>query len=209
MKEKINLTVLVLALILCCLVPLIDATYGFFEQTISTENHLVAGSLKATLVRKKLVSYNIDNTGRLSSVTDEQEKDFTRSTGDNIFGVDGTTFIVPGSSFTAEMKLSNNGDVAFYYYIEVFFNSIISDNAFASMLKLSVVTEKGVEREILIKDGLTLGSDEPGIGLIEVGGAETFTVKLEFLDDSKNNDVQNKFVMFDLRVHAIQKVDAD
>ncbi len=209
MKKKVSVAVLIIAFILCCIVPVIGETYGLFEETVSMQNHLVAGSLKATLVRQRLITRNIDGAGNLTTVTDEQEKDFTSSVNDNIFGVSQDMSIVPGSSFTAEMKITNIGDVAFYYYVEVLFNSMISDSVFASMLKLSVSSEKGVTKEILIKDGLTLGEDEHGLGLVEVGASEAFTVKLEFTDSADNNNAENKFVLFDLRVHAIQNINTN
>lgn len=208
MKKRVEVTVLIIALILCCLVPVIGATYGLFEKTLSTRNHLVAGSLKVTLVRQRLVSCNIDKSGNLVSVVDDVEKDFGIDTEENIFGIDATTLIVPGSSFSAEMKIGNNGDVAFYYYAEVYFNGAISDEKFASLLKVSVISASGVERETLIKDGLILGDDDSALGVVEVGSSQTFTIKLEFLDDRLDNDVQNKFVMFDLLIHAVQKVTA-
>lgn len=208
-RVRISVSVIVIALVLCCLVPLIGVTYGLFEETITTENHLVAGSLKATLVRERLTSNSVDSSGFLTSVTDDNEKDFTKSTGDNIFGIDDSVLLVPGSSFIAEMKIGNKGDVAFYYYVEVFFDAVISDSSFASMLKLSVTSKNGAMRETLIKDGLTLGDDDLGLGIVEVGASDTFTVKLEFLDSDLNNKAKNKFVKFDLRVHAVQKINAD
>ena len=208
MKKKVRLAVLITALILCYLVPMIGVTYGLFQETIKTENHIVSGSLKATLVRQKLTSYNIDENGIMKSVVDDEEKDFTNSTNDTIFGVDGSKLIVPGSSFTAEMKISNKGDVAFYYYVEIYFNAAISDSAFASMLKLSVVSQNDVRKETTIKDALSLGEDT-GIGLVVVGASEVFTVKMEYMDTEDNDKAENKFVMFDLRVHAVQKLDTD
>lgn len=209
MKKRVSIFLIVVALILCCLVPVIGASYGLFEKTISTENHLVSGSLEVSLVRKRLTSYNIDGSGHFVNKVDETEKDFTQSTGDNIFGIGSDALVAPGSSFTAEMQITNNGDVAFFYYVEVFFDSVISDAGFASMLKLSVTSGSGESRETLIKDGLTLGEDDSGLGVVTVGASEIFTVKLEYLNDPQNNKAQNKFVKFDLRVHAIQKISAD
>ena len=159
-----------------------------------------------TLVRQQLISKNIDSNGNMRSVIDDSVKDFTSSTQDNIFGIGTDTLLVPGSSFTAEMKIGNNGDVAFYYYVEVIFNSVISDSEFASMLKFSVESEGGVKKETLIKDGLTLGENDQGLGLVQVGASESFTVKLEYLDNDKNNNAENKVVIFDLLVHAEQQV---
>ena len=206
MKRRSKIILVVIALVLCCVASVIGATYGLLYETFSTRNHLIAGSLKVTLVRQRLISKNIDSNGNMRSVIDDSVKDFTSSTQDNIFGIGTDTLLVPGSSFTAEMNIGNNGNVAFYYYVEVIFNSVISDSEFASMLKFSVESANGVKKETLIKDGLTLGENDQGLGLVQVGASESFTVKLEFLDDDKNNNVENKFVIFDLLVHVEQQV---
>lgn len=207
MKKRSNLIIIFVALVLFLFAfTAIGVTYGLYDETISTNNHLVAGSLKVTLVRQKLTTINIGSDGNLVNTVDNEVKDFSTGTNDSIFGITDGMIVAPGSSFTAEMKITNGGDVAFYYYVEVFCNSMISDKTFATMLKLSVESEKGVKREVLISDGLTLGEDEHGLGLVEAGGAETFTVKLEFLDDQYNNKVESKFVRFDLKVHAVQNV---
>ena len=123
------------------------------------------------------------------------------------FGIAAGTVIAPGSTFTAEMRISNGGDVAFYYYLETFCNGMVSDQTFASMLQLTVSTEEGVTREALLGEGLT-ESDGEAVGSVNVGESETFTVTLKFLDDKNNNKVESKFVLFDLCVHAVQKIDA-
>ena len=207
MKKKIF--ALVTALIFCCFAFAIGGTYALYDETISTRNHLAAGTLTASLVRQKLTTVTLGSKGYLETTVDDADKDFTADTSDNIFDVTADELVAPGSSFTVDMVIKNNGNVAFYYYVEVYFNSIVSDETFASMLKLSVETEKNVKREAFIKDGLTLGEDEFGLGTVEVGGEETFTVKLEFIDNGNNNKAEGKFVQFDLRIHAVQKINAE
>ncbi len=205
MKKKIF--VLTVALILCCFALAFGVSYGLYDETVSTPTHLVAGSLKATLERVKLTTYNIGSDGNFTTVVDDTVKDFSAETQDSVFGIAAGTLAAPGSTFTAEMRISNGGDVAFYYYLESFCNGMVSDQTFASMLQLTVVSEKGVTREVLLGDGLT-ASDGEAIGSVSVGGSENFTVTLKFLDDKNNNKVESKFVLFDLCVHAVQKIDA-
>ena len=205
---KKRLFALVTALIFCCLAVAVGGTYALYDETVSTRNHLAAGTLTASLVREKLTTVALGSNGYLETTVDDADKDFTADTSDNIFDVSAEKPVAPGSSFSAEMAIKNNGTVAFYYYVEVYFNSVISDESFASMLKLSVETEKSIRRETFIKDGLTLGEDEFGLGTVEVGGTEKFTVTLEFVDNGSNNKAEGKFVQFDLRIHAIQRINA-
>ena len=207
MKNRI--LALVVAFVMCCFACLLGATYGLYDETVSMQNHLVAGSLKATLVRNKLTTVNLDDGGNFISTIDDTPMNFTEGTQDNIFGISNSgVTVVPGSSFTAEMNIKNDGDVAFYYYVEVYFQSVVSDAAFASMLKLVAESEKHVRQEAIVSDGLILGENDTGLGTVEAGGAENFTVKLEFLKEAENK-VEGKFVLFDLRVHAVQKINAE
>ncbi len=205
MKKKIF--VLAVVIVLCCFALVIGVSYGLYDETVSTPTHLVAGSLKATLERVKLTTYNIGNDGNFSSVVDAQVKDFSAETQDSVFGITAGTVVAPGSTFTAEMRIANGGDVAFYYYLETFCNSVVSDQTFASMLQLTVSTDDGVQREVRLQDGLS-STDGEAVGSVDVGESEIFTVTLKFLDDENNNKVENKFVLFDLCVHAVQKIDA-
>ncbi len=205
MKNKI--IVLAVALVLCCFALAIGVSYGLYDETVSTQTHLVAGSLKATLERVKLTTYNIGSDGNFTTVVDDTVKDFSTGTKDSIFGITATTVAAPGSTFTAEMRIANGGDVAFYYYLETFYNAVVSDQTFASMLQLTVSSEEGGQREVRLVDGFASG-DDTTIGSVDVGETETFTVTLKFLDDTNNNKVENKFVLFDLCIHAVQKIDA-
>ena len=205
MKKKIFVPVV--ALILCCFALAIGVSYGLYDETVSNSTHLVAGSLKATLERVKLTTYNIGSDGNFSTVVDDKVKDFSTETQDSVFGITAGTLAAPGSTFTAEMRITNGGDVAFYYYLETFCNAMVSDQTFASMLQMTVSSEEGVTREVRLGDGLT-ADDGEAIGSVSVGESENFTVTLKFLDDENNNKVEKKFVLFDLCVHAVQKIDA-
>ncbi len=206
MKKRI--IVLTGVLVICCLVLAIGVSYGLYDETVTIRNHLVAGSLKATLERVKLTTYNIGSDGNFSTVVDDKVKDFSAETQDSIFGITEGTKAAPGSTFTAEMRITNGGDVAFYYYLEMLSNTVVSDKTFASMLQLTVSSDDGVWHEASVADGLTLGEDGSAVGTVNVGESEIFTVTLEFLDDPNNNKVENKFVLFDLCIHAVQNTKA-
>ncbi len=206
MKKKIFVPIV--ALFLCCVALLIGVSYGLYDETVSFQTHLVAGSLKATLERVKLTTYNLGSDGNFSSVVDDKVKDFSTANQDNIFGITAGTVAAPGSTFTAEMRIANGGNVAFYYYLETFCNAVVSDPTFASMLQLTVSTEDGEQREVRLSDGLTLGEESEAVGSVGVGESENFTVTLKFLDDTNNNKVESKFVLFDLCIHAVQKINA-
>ena len=208
MKNRAIVILLAIALAVCCFALALGTTYGLYHETVSTQTHLVAGTLKATLVRQKLTTVNLGEGGAFVRSVDDEEKDFSTDTQDNIFGIAQGTKVAPTSSFTAELRIGNSSDVAFSYYVEVVCNSVISDSTFASMLKVTVQPARGEKRETLVSEGLALGGVSDALGTVEAGGAENFTVTLEFLDDENNRNVESKFVMFDLCIHAVQNVSA-
>ncbi len=208
MKNRAIVILLAIALAVCCFALAVGTAYGLYHETVSTQTHLVAGTLKATLVRHKLTAVNLGEGGEFVKSVDDAEKDFSANSQDNIFGITQGTLVAPTSTFTAEMRIGNSGDVAFSYYAEIVCNSVVSDDTFASMLKVSIWPEGGKKRETLVSEGLNLGGENDALGTVKAGGAENFTVTLEFLDGENNNSVESKFVMFDLRIHVVQNVSA-
>ncbi len=202
------------SMILLCLAMIIGMTYALFTDKEIVKNHLQAGNMEITLERTSLTSTSLNADGYLETVTDNTVKDFTNNAEENVFGLDGTV-IVPGCEYTADMKITNNSQkakssVAFAYWLEIDYQSA-DTVALANQLRITVTTEDG-EHEIRLKDGLELGSAKNPVGILDVteNNTDTFTVRMEFLDDTDeslsidNDDAQGESVEFDLIVHAVQ-----
>ena len=105
------------------------------------------------------------------------------------------------------MKLSNEGTVAFGYWIEVDFKDQQA-SALAEQMKVIITTydENGNEvlKEAYLKDGLAVGSETAYFGQLAVNASANFKVKVVFENLTNNNDAQNKEANFDLIVHAVQ-----
>lgn len=202
------------SMILLCMALIVGMTYALFTDKEIVKHHLQAGSLDITLERTRLTSTYLTNDGFLDTATDTEIKDFTNNDEENVFGLDGAV-IVPGSEYTAEMKITNNSEgarsnVAFGYWIEIDC-SAENTKALANQLEITVTTEDGAH-EIILKDGLELGSAKNPVGVLDTAknNTDTFTVSLKFLDDRDaslkidNDDAQGQTVEFDLIVHAVQ-----
>ena len=187
-----------------CLALLVTGTYALFSTQVGVENHLVAGNLSVTLVRDKLVTVSLGENGHLTRTTDEGDKDFTNATKENLFGIEEGVKIAPDCSFTADMVLTNSGSVAISYWIEIKLEG--TANELAEQLLVTVASKDVPVKEVgkSLKDGLTLGSEEDGVGIVEVKSSANFSVTVEFQDLDTNNDAQGQEVTFDLIVHAIQ-----
>ncbi|MBR2970906.1 MAG: hypothetical protein IKC48_03825 [Clostridia bacterium] len=193
-------------MVMMCLAAVAVGTYALFSAEVTLTNHLKAGTLDVMLRRTNLVATYLDEDGYLDEKTDGEDVDFTQATNQNVFGFSGTGTVVPGSKYTADMEIINNGDVAFAYWIEIVFDDTLGLEL-ADQIEITVTTDQSVSAKL--SSGVTLGSETSPIGtLAATDESQAFSVSVEFLDlkDGSNNDAQGQEVSFDLVVHAVQVV---
>ena len=176
------------------------------------KNHLVAGVLDARLERTALTTTKLNAKGYLERVEaqtlNDQPVPFTEKTAENVFGLEPDEKIVPCTVLNATLKLSNDGDVAFGYWIELVVAEGYENSELAKQIKITVTPENGeASQPKYLYEGLSIGSTTKAIGTVEVGKAETFTVRIEFENREDNNVAQSAETLFDLVVHAVQATD--
>ena len=210
------------SIILLCLTVLIGMTWALFTDTQTIKNRLQAGELKITLTRVGLTKSVLDDRGYLDVdkvFQDENDPavDFTNTTvfsyDKNVFDISEDDVVVPGSKFTATMKLDNLSDFAFGYWIEVVCTDKQTGEAFAKQVNIIVNNDDDT-----VANGLKVGSKDDFIGVIEKGKSQTFTVTVDFVDEgidftdgvlsSKNDSAQDQNFDFDLIVYAVQATTA-
>jgi hypothetical protein len=202
---------------------IVGMTCALFTDTVTVENHLKAGDLNITLERTKLETYSIDaTTGYLVSTTNDDVVNFSNPTGKNVFDLTTSSKIVPCSSYTATMRISNNtatvtenkqnSDVAYDYWIEIKLkvDGLTAEQIEAlkldEQLNITVSSEELTEpMSALLSEGLTIGSSIDPLGTLTLGDSDNFTVKMEFVDGANNNDAKTQMLTFDLIVHAVQR----
>ena len=212
------------SIILLCTAILVGITYALFNEKMSFDNHLRAGSLDITLTRTNLKYCTLDEKGYLKKVEIEQDEDFTATNSEdkNIFNIDDSTLIAPGSYFESTMKLVNNGNVAFTYYVSLAFLDKESGANIANQMLITLTDAEGnliLEKPMLLSDfpknGVEFSLLEGEMEADEVSGE--FIINVKFLDDSDpedkiylkqdalNNDAMAEVAKFDLYVVAVQK----
>ena len=154
---------------------------------------------KATLKRVKLTGTRLQG-GSMVEFTDETDVDFSNPTNDNLFGISQYETVVPGCKYEATMTLSNEGDFALDYWMEVRMTSGFN-TALAEQLKVTL-TVNGVEYSTSV--GNPLGDSRAPIGEIAKGETVTFTIGVEFIEHENNNAAQGQTVTFDLYVTTTQ-----
>ena len=189
--------------ILVCLAIVLGVTYALFSDTETLNHHLKAGKMDITLTRTNLVTTALDSTtGYLVKKESPDDVDFSNTTR-NVFDIAEGSLVVPGSEYTAEMKISNNSDTAFAYWIEIRFDDK-DDIPMADQIEVKVTPHgKTVEPQLLSK-GFTIGSETSPVGTLAKTASEDFSVNVKFLDNGVNNAAKGQEVEFDLVIHAIQ-----
>lgn len=201
MKKK-RVLLVSCSVILVCMSIIVGMTYALFTDNVVVENHLKAGNLDVTLKRTSLEYVVLDDDGLLKVTTVNDELDFTERTEDNVFGIDSTDVrIVPGSYFEATLEVGNNGSTAFDYNVEIKLEG--ESNSLAEQLKVIVTHNDGSTTEKMlseIADGLSISAGS----MKSSDNAQSFKVKVEFIDVAYNNDAQDLSCVFDLVVSATQ-----
>lgn len=211
MKRRAKTLLLSCMTIVISVMVLIAGSVALFSEDNKMQTHLIAGKLDARLERVALVTTKLDEKGYLKEVTEQTERDkpvpFTDKTTENVFGLGSDEKIVPCTVLTATLKLSNDGDVAFGYWVEIVAQKGYETSELAKQMKVTVTPENGVATEKYLSEGLTIGSTDDVIGIVELSKAITFTVQIKFEDRTDNNAAQSAEAIFDLVVHATQVTD--
>jgi predicted ribosomally synthesized peptide with SipW-like signal peptide len=221
------------AVVILALAVVAGMTWALFTDTITIQHHLKAGDLDITLERTKLVTTYLDNSdGFLKPHTNTNLVNFSKpgqtGYGENVFDITGDTLVVPGSKYVADMKITNNSDVAFLYWVEVVYKIVDADGnvienptkdineELGKQIEVKIDTETKPDKIAELKTSPFVGSEEDPIGILEKKDAaennhytEKFTVSIEFVDDYvytqyENNDAMDLQVKFDIVVHAVQ-----
>lgn len=200
--------------IMLCMATVVVGTYALFTDKVTLNNHLQAGTLEISLVRTKLTKTELTADGYLKTNTDTETTDFssTNTTNENVFGITDGTLVVPGSSYQADLKLTNGGSVAFTYLVEL---KIIEGGSTALADQLIITAGKSEaaatpKKLSDVANGLIFDG-ELAAPTHETNTAVNFFVKVEFVNDTEtdaNNAAKNGEVKFDIVVSAFQKTTA-
>lgn len=200
--------------IMLCMATVVVGTYALFTDKVTLNNHLQAGTLEISLVRTKLTKTELTADGYLKTNTVTTPTNFssTNTTNENVFGITDGTLVVPGSSYQADLKLTNGGSVAFTYLVEL---KIIEggSTALADQLIITAGKSEAAATPKKLSDvatGLILDG-ELAAPTPETNTAVNFFVKVEFVNDTEtdaNNAAKNGEVKFDIVVSAFQKTTA-
>ena len=198
--------------ILVYLSLMVGMTYALFTDSVSVKQHLQAGTLDVKLSRTNLKYCILNKDGYLEENEIGDDEDFTALNDENIFGIAKDSLIAPGSFFEAELKLTNNGNVAFNYNVLMKLNTEAND--LAKQLKVTITHADGKTTTAMMSE-LTNGIGIETGEMAKDATSNTFKVRVEFVNDFdynqtieedyiNNNNAQSKSIIFDLIVIATQ-----
>lgn len=196
MIRKKRVLLISCSVILLCMAMIVGVTYSLFTDTVKVKNHLRAGDLELSLVRRELEYSVLDEDGYLRAVRVEDDVDFSSVTDANVFGIDAEDVrIVPGSYFDATMEISNGGNVAFGYSVGIRLSGV--SNALAEQLRVRVTHPDGSVSEKMLSEmagGIAIDTGSMACG----DNAQSFGVRVEFVDDlDYNRELDDEELMID------------
>lgn len=201
-KRSVLMSVMTVVL---CVALVAGGSYALFSESVTMVNHLHAGNMDITLTRVGLDAVSLDpSTGLLVKKQSDEQVDFSQPTTRSVFDLTDQTLLVPGSFYSAQMKIANNSDVTFGYWLEIVFEDKAT-LAFADQLKVTVVTVGGTKEAALSESVGLIGKEDAPIGVLAKTESALFTVSVEFRDlEGGNNAAKSQNLHFDVIVHAVQ-----
>lgn len=202
--------VLVASLVITlCIAVVAGATYALFTDDVTTSTHLVAGNLDIGLVRVSGSKVTLDPVTGYLKETALDRQDFGAETDKTVFGVQDGELSAPGSTFVADLQLTNNGTVAFSYKVYI---RLVDEHAseLAEQLKVYYKADGATDYADLGYLSALEANEDKQLVLIQNGvmakntPAADFSVKIEFVNLDNNNEAMSKIVNFDLVVEAVQ-----
>lgn len=207
------------SMVLLCLCIIVGATYALFTDSVTVHNHLQAGDLDLRFERTNLEYAVLKTDGTIEVVKETGVVDFTDTsidfTNTNIFGINDERVIVPTSFVKADLRIANDGNVAFDYKVFL----LLKDGISTDLAKQLLVTVSSGNNVLVSKKPLSEMATGEGYVILSGSTVKTtsevvFTVHIEFADDVVDNTIgdndlaQDQAVAFDLSVSAVQSTSA-
>ena len=202
MNKRVRTMLLSMIVVCLSMTLVIGGTYALFSDQVTVNNHLAAGSLDVGLQRISYQACEIGSNGMLSTGTANTTTVDLTADNSSLFSVDKA---VPGSWYQADIRVSNNGDVAFDYGVRILWDTSTATPAqttLAGQIRITVSVGSTQMAQFVLTDleDVDLGS------IMADGAAQVFTVKAEFVNSEENNAAQQSSLDFDLQVYAVQKL---
>lgn len=200
MKKRLILGIVASVLVLGASAGgLVLATYALFNSQTETNNHLVAGELKAELYETKVSGLKYENNAFVP-YSDEVNVDLTKDES-SIFDITG---YLPGMYQESTLLLKNTGDIAFTYSIS-FLDIVLgedkaSSQALQEQIEITLTVGEEVEKFTLAEKDFSFETP------IAPNSEQEFVIKAEFINDSSNNLAMNADLSFDISVTAVQVI---
>lgn len=213
--SKTKAIVLSAVVTLLCVGLLVAATFALFTDTATTNVHLRAGTLDATLARTNLSGWQLDEDGQFVEFTEEEDVDLTNPTTTPVFRMEN---VAPTMYQVAEFTVGNNGSVAFDYSVSI--DTVAAEGsaseALRDRLQITVtpsVTAEGISaKTFMLKDYAEQGQNIPLGTLIadtveETNPTSTFTIRVKFTAGEPGEESSvfaGAEVTFNIVVDAVQ-----
>lgn len=189
--RKILLSITIISL---SLTVLISSSKALFIGEEEVKTHVVTGNLDFEFNRTKLIGEALNNRGFLEKFNDESKVNLKES-GANAFNI---KEMVPGALYQGTFNLVNIGSTAFTSKIS-FTNLENSNEYILNQIKISLDYDGNNNTYSLIE----FNKISLDLGVLESKEEVNFIISINLPSDT-NNEAQNAYVNFDLRLEATQ-----
>ena len=189
--RKILLSIMIISL---SFTVLISATKALFTGQEEIKTHIVTGNLDFKFERVNLTYESLNEKGYLEKYNDDSKINL-KGTGANAFNINE---MVPGSMYKGTFNLVNIGSTAFTSKIS-FINLENSNEYILEQIKISLdYNNENITYSLIDFNKIPLD-----LGILELNENINFAISI-YLPIDTNNDAQDTYVNFDLRLELTQ-----
>ena len=189
--RKILLSIMIISL---SFTVLISATKALFTGQEEIKTHIVTGNLDFKFERVNLTYESLNEKGYLEKYNDDSKINL-KETGANAFNINE---MVPGSMYNGTFNLVNIGSTAFTSKIS-FINLENSNEYILEQIKISLdYNNENITYSLIDFNKISLD-----LGVLELNENINFAISI-YLPIDTNNDAQDTYVNFDLRLELTQ-----
>lgn len=225
-RKMLNKLIIMALCIILTIVAMVTVTFALFTDSVTSSNHLQAGTLKAGFNRTSMTGVQLGSDGRLVRFTDNTVVNLASSS-EQAFDLGQ---VCPGANVTSQFEITNNGSIAFTYEVRLInatvlrydaatsqYVDVVTPSAYLKQIQVTFIYGTGDAAQNLVfalSDYAKVDSSGKTSNALYINdevaasGTSAFTAKIRVLNDTTasfdNNILQGALIAFDIQVIATQ-----
>lgn len=205
MSKRIKIALAALVVIALSVTAILATTFALFSDSVDTNNHIDAGTLKIDLYQTEMSGNRLEADGTFGEYPGLAEPINLREYDGKVFEMEK---ICPGIYRTADFEVRNaQSTTAFTYSVTVYGVEAEGETSQALTSQMQItVTNGSAQTTFMLSEAATSGKTVELGTMLTTDTVKEFSVKAEFVNSDSNNDAKGGSVSFDIKVTATQLV---